>query len=326
MKLKNSKFYIFFFLIYGLANVNSQNYLNNFKSEICECLQQKELTYKNIEHEYNNCFKSKLVNYATIIDLNIQEDDKTKKYIEGQKIRRNLKMQFQHELMFTCNTYFYTIERALFKFKEKAKLLGDSTQLQRHHELVAMQPNWNSYFSRAKEYYKLNDLKRAENDVIKSIEVSPFDINDKRRMRAEKLFLAQVYEDQKKYSEALNVYNDIDLGDIDKDVKILKAIVVRKRDGNYEFPFLNEDQDVNSQISDNEKSTPNINSKTDTKSIVSENNSNRRRPTSSTRTDKPLKSIVREQKDSIKTNQVKKNQTKQRDTTKKNLRALFKLD
>lgn len=210
----------------------SQNYLNNFKSDICQCLQEKNVTYKNVDYEYNNCFIKNLVSYADMIDSEIQIEDQTKKYIEGQKIRNNLKKKFSYELMYSCDAYFYVVERGVFKVKENARQNVDSTQLQKFHELVAMSPKWQSYLYRAQHYYKLNDLQNAEKDILKAIELSPYKNNNK-RIRAEKMLLGQIYEDQGKYSDAIQLYDKIAINELDTQVEIIKAISVRKRDGRY---------------------------------------------------------------------------------------------
>jgi len=207
MKMKIASLLLLFVAL-NFNMISAQNYHDAFKSDICECLNKKELTYKNIENEYNKCFASSLVSYAQLIDASIDQDDKNLKYIEGQKARRNLRIQFKDELMHSCDKYFYTYERAIYKIKEKTKQLGDSTELQRYRELVAMSPNWQSYFYRGQQYYKLNDLKGAEQDALKSIELSPTSSNEK-GARAEKLFLAQIYEDQKRYNEAINTYDQV---------------------------------------------------------------------------------------------------------------------
>ncbi|MEP5338371.1 MAG: hypothetical protein ABJL44_10605 [Algibacter sp.] len=305
-----------FFIIFGIYSVSAQNYLNNFKSDICQCLEEKQLTVNSIGSEYNKCFTRHLVSYAPLIDTSIDIEDKNLKYLEGQKIRSNLSLKFKYELMYSCDTYFYAFERGIYKLKEKSKQLGDSVKLQKMHELVAMQPHWHSYASRAKEYYNLNDLRKAEQDALKSIELSPYGTNVL-QIRPQRLFLSQVYEDQKRYDEAIKLYDGIILGDIDYKTKMLKAIVVRKKNGNYDPPTIDtiekatntrQESGSNSQPKGNVKVPPSTTPKID---------GTRRRGARDMRT-------VTIQKDSTKTKTPKA--IKSKDSTKKSLRSLFKLD
>lgn len=300
------------FLLFSILNIHSQNYLNSFKSDICQCLQDKELSARMIDNQYDKCFSKHLVSYAQLIDNDIQEEDITKKYLEGQKVRRDIRFKFRHELMYSCNAYFYAVERGVFNQKQLAKKRGDSTQLQKYHELVAMSPNWSSYLYRAGEYYKLNDLKHAEQDVLKSMELSPYKDNDLGE-RGEKFLLAQIYEDQKRYSEAIKLYDQIVLGDIDYKTNMLKAIVVRKNQGKYKLP----NSDVR-EVVDKTKTNTNISKqKNGSEKLSKKNTSEQTRRRSRART------AVKISNDSIK---VKKAKPATRKDSTKSIRSLFKLN
>lgn len=299
----------FFLVIFGFNKVYAQSYIKNFKADICECLEAKKSTTTTIDGDYSKCFKTNLVTYAPLIDASINIEDKNLKYIEGQKIRGSLGFKFKYELMYSCDTYFYAYERGIYASKEKQKQHGDSVKLQKMNELVAMKPHWNSYVLRAKEYYNLNDLRKAEQDILKSIELSPF-ANNVVQLRAQRLFLSQIYEDQKRYDEAIKLYDGIILGDIDYQTQILKAIVVRKKNGNYYSPKAN---DAERNTSNNQIKKTNAQSKNEINTTP--NNSSRRRSSGNNRTQK---------KDSTKTKTSQP--VTEESTKKKELRSLFKLD
>jgi tetratricopeptide (TPR) repeat protein len=304
--------FLLFFSVFNIAGIHAQNYKNNYKADICQCLQDENLSSGFIENAYKKCFKRHLTTYAVLIDAGIKEENISLKYIEGQKIRLELQQQFMHELMYSCDVYFYSIERARQELKVNKQKTVNSTKLQEYHERVAMHPNSQSYYLRAQLYFNLKDFNNAEKDLLKSIDLNPYGEN-KMVSRNEKLLLAWVYEEQKRYNEAIAVFDEIYLGMIDTQVLIIKAIVSRKRDGRYNFSLNN----IVSVSSEDQRNT-NIGkpkNNTQTTNVIKPVSTNSRRAIRN-------RSNVRTKKDSTKLNKIKP--AKSKDSTK-SLRSLFKL-
>ena len=203
--------------------------------------------------------------------------------------------------------------------KQIAKQTVDSTKLQKFHEVVAAQPNWLSYSARAKQYYLLNDLKHAEQDILKSIELSPSG-NSEKGARKERLFLAQVYEGQKRYAEAIKLYDQFIYNDLDYGLNMLKAIVVRKNNGKYNPPT----EDVLAVKSQSKNTTITEKTVIGERKIKRDVNVNR---LATSRLNKNSgRGSIGVKKDTIKTRITKPiKKTKSKDSTK-SLRSLFKFD
>ncbi|KJD33630.1 hypothetical protein PK35_07295 [Tamlana nanhaiensis] len=218
--------------------VNSQDYAENFKGDICQCMQEKGVNLKTIDNVYEDCFNASLVSYASLIDSEFNDENVTVKFSKGQVKRRELKAQFKYELIYNCDIYFSTINRGIELVKEKARLTSDASQLQKQNEYVAMHPSYISYFQRAQLHYRLDDLENAKKDLFKSIELDYSGKNDK-GARDQKLLLAQIYEDQKQFNKAIEIYDKLFLNVYDHKVGLLKAIAVKKSGGKY-IPFSSE--------------------------------------------------------------------------------------
>lgn len=220
---------LFFYLI--LFSANAQGYETKFKTDICVCIETKKNTFLSAEKMYTACFSENMVTYAPIIDAQIKEDDKTKKFIAGQKVRRELIEKFKYELIYSCDTYLDIIEEkkwnAIQQFRSK-KI--DSARIDKLNETVAMQPHWASYFNRGQFYYYIGDFQKAERDILKSIQENPSNQNGTITVQ-ENLLLALIYEEQKQYAKAITIYNTINAKTINPSIELLKAIVYRKSNG-----------------------------------------------------------------------------------------------
>lgn len=218
-------------------NCHSQNYQENYKADICSCIEaNKNEKIQTADKIYNACFTKHMIKYAVFIDAEIKEEDKTKKYIVGQKIRRELQEKFKYELVYSCNTYVDIIEkkrqRVIQQYRSK-KI--DSTKINKLNETVAMQPLWANYFNRGQYFYYIGDLQKAERDVLKSIEDNPL-LNSDMAISPQRILLAMIYEEQKKYAKAIAIYDAINSKTITPSIAMLRAIVSRKSNG-YRIPL-----------------------------------------------------------------------------------------
>ncbi|XMO88158.1 hypothetical protein AAFN75_07650 [Algibacter sp. AS12] len=217
-------------LLWGL-NSYSQNYESNYKADICACIEAQENTQQLPDKIYNACFTKHMTTYAAIIDAQIKEEDKTKKFIAGQQVRRDLNQKFKYDLVYVCDAYIDIIESKKQKVLQNFRAREiDSSKIDKLNETVAMVPHYSSYFNRGQYFYYIGDLNNAERDVKKSIEENPLN-NEGTLTTHESLLLALIYEEQKKYSEAIAIYNAINSKAINPSVELLKAIVYRKSKG-----------------------------------------------------------------------------------------------
>ncbi len=212
-------------------NLYSQNYQDRYKADICACIETKKNTMQIADKIYNACFVKHMTTYAVFIDAEIKEEDKTRKFIAGQQVRRELNQRFKYELVYTCDAYVDVIEGkkqdVIQQFRSK-KI--DSTHIDKLNETVAMQPLWANYFNRGQYYYYIGDLQKAEQDVLKSIEENP--LNEANIVTAQENFLlALIYEEQKQYTKAIAIYDAINSKGINPSVEMMKAIVSRKSNG-----------------------------------------------------------------------------------------------
>jgi len=299
------KHLIILILFISALSTRNQGYETNYKADICDCIESKKNTFQNADKIYNACFSKHMTTYAAFIDAEIKEEDKTKKFITGQKVIRDLNQKFKYELVYSCDAYIDIIEGkkqdVIQQFRSKKT---DSTRIDKLNETVAMQPHYANYFNRGQYYYYIGDLQKAERDVLKSIQENP--LNEGNVVTAQENFLlALIYEEQKRYGEAIAIYDAINAKGINPSVEIMKAIVFRKSNG-----YVLKSKEVN----ENSKTSSVLAPKPNTKLRSSTRDRTSQRRNSKTNTPQ------------VKTPQ-NRSITKKTDSTKtKSLHGLFKLD
>lgn len=229
-KLKKKHFIFLLLFLFSFDNY-SQNYLDEYKADICSCIETKKTTLTAVDNIFKACFTKNMTTYAIFIDAEIKEEDKVLKYIKGQKLRQELQQKFKYELVYSCNAYFDLIEeKKQHVLQQYRNRKIDSTKIDKLNETVAMQPHWANYFNRGQYYYFIGDLKKAEKDMLKSIEENPISETYLANTQ-EKLILASIYEEQKRYAEAIAIYDVINSRTVIPSVAVLRAIVSRKSKG-----------------------------------------------------------------------------------------------
>jgi len=218
--------------------ITAQGYEAKYKADICACIEAKKNTFQTADKIYYACFSKHLSTYASFIDAQIKEDDKTKKFIASQKIRKELIQRFKYELVSSCDAYIDIIEgKKLDVIQQFRSRKIDSAQIDKLNESVAMRPHWTSYFARGNFYYVIGNLQKAEQDVLKSIEENPLN-KDNLVTSQENFLLALIYEEKKQYTKAIAIYDAINSKSLNPSVELLKAIVIRKKNG-YVFKTKN---------------------------------------------------------------------------------------
>ena len=221
---------VFLVILFSVISINGQPYLAPFKADMCQCLEQESLKRKLTDKIYKSCFRSVLPKYATQIDAQIIEEDSNKKYYKGQVARKDLAVNTQYQLIYSCDTYFNHLNAERLSKKLIAQENTKETHLEPYNQQVALTPNALTYFMRAQLQFNLGNLKEAEADIHRSIDVNPNKTNVK-STRHELLLLAWIYEEQKRYTDAVTLYDRIYLGDFDAEVAKLRALADKKSGG-----------------------------------------------------------------------------------------------
>lgn len=210
----------------------SQTYKTNFRVDICQCLQDEFATANNLDKKLSECFRSELTKYATFIDAEIKEENATLKFAKGAKARRDLELEFKSELIYSCDFYYNKIEKTRQETLLALREQDYRSELKRTNEFVALSPTNIAYLGRAGiYYYKIGDLDKAMSDVNRSIEFIK-SLDKDSWPKSEKLLMALIFEEQKKYDQAIAIYDDLYRSVYDYQIAILRAIVNRKKAGN----------------------------------------------------------------------------------------------
>lgn len=220
---------IFIFLL-TVNYTYSQAYKSAFRADICQCLEAESLKRNLTPNAYKKCYTQTLPKYADQIDAAIVEKDLNKKYYLGQVARKDLIVAFQYELIYSCSTYYNYLDRKRTSEKLIARERANEKDLEAKNQMVALAPNTATYYHRAELQFKLGNIKEAEKDINKSLELNPNATNI-RSTRHELLLLAWVYEEQKQYTKAVALYDKIYFGDQDSQVATLRALANKKAGG-----------------------------------------------------------------------------------------------
>ncbi|WP_178984067.1 tetratricopeptide repeat protein [Winogradskyella helgolandensis] len=221
---------LFFVAFLGFYGVNAQAYKNGFRADVCACLEEESLKRTLTENAFKACLRETLPKYAAQIDAQIVESDVNVKFQKGQLARKDLLLAMPYELIYTCDVYFNHLNYQRTSKKLIARENANESDLEKYNQMVALTPNKMAYYMRAQLQFNLGNIKAAEADVNKSLEINPFRENAK-STRHELLLLAWIYEEQEKYSAAVALYDKIYMGDYDAEVARLRALADRKAGG-----------------------------------------------------------------------------------------------
>ena len=217
-------------IIFNYTCGYTQAYKEKFKADICNCLSTEVESRRQIRNAFDACFNKNLPTYATLIDASVEEETPALKYQKGQLLRVELKRAFLSELVYSCDLYFQEIESERQRQLATGRSRTYASDLEKLNQAVAMQPLPQAYIQRAKTHFFLGNLKDAEADLRKSLEVNPYGQQGV-YSRKEKLLLAWVLEEQKRYAEAVTLYEESYAGNFDFDVLMLRAVAHKKAGG-----------------------------------------------------------------------------------------------
>ena len=173
---------LFFIGCFGLLSVTAQSYKSGFRTDVCACLEAESLKRPITENTLKACLRETLPKYAAQIDAQIVEPDINKKFHKGQLARKDLLVATQYELIYTCDVYFKHLDYQRTSKKLIARENARETDLEKYNQMVAMTPNAMAYFMRGQLQFNLGNIKAAEADVNKSLELNPNKENTRRQV------------------------------------------------------------------------------------------------------------------------------------------------
>ncbi|MCA0131931.1 hypothetical protein [Winogradskyella alexanderae] len=223
--MKNS-IALFVFIILCPTKFSAQDYNDQFKNDICDCLEDKFYKLKRASSAYDKCFQEKLPVYASLIDAEINEENTKVKFSKGQLARRELKKRYQIELMYSCDLYYRAKEEEYRKKMAKGVTEVSFADLKSLNEMVAMYPKAISYMFRAKTHFYLGNLKQAEADIIESYKIDTGRLNSLEE-KQRKVLYALILQEQRRYAEAGKLYDEIYETSKDIEAAIYRAMVNR---------------------------------------------------------------------------------------------------
>ncbi|SDH28437.1 tetratricopeptide repeat protein [Winogradskyella thalassocola] len=245
---------LFFVAFLGFYAVKAQTYKNGFRADVCACLEEESLKRTLTENAFKACLRETLPKYAAQIDAEIVESDVNLKFQKGQLARKGLLVAMQYELIYSCDVYFKHLDYQRTSKKLIARENAKETDLEKYNQMVALTPTKMAYYMRGQLQFNLGNIKAAEADVNKSLEINPFRENVK-STRHELLLLAWVYEEQEKYSAAVELYDKIYMGDYDVEVARFRALADRKGGGTvFNSPKVEQIEQIE-LIKDNKRAT-----------------------------------------------------------------------
>ena len=225
---------ILLFLVSSTSWLGAQSYAAAFKSDICDCLPEQLESQRNINRALERCFRKALPTYAAQIDAAINEENAIQRYQKGQKKRSDLMYAFKHEMVYSCDLYFETLEANRSRQLEQGQAATDEEDLVNRNELVAMQPNFGTYLERGRTHFFLGNLKEAESDFRESLRLYE-EIVKNVNIPAVYL-LAWVLEEQKQYSQAFQLLNKEYNNRPIYTTALFRALAHRKSGGNSPIP------------------------------------------------------------------------------------------
>lgn len=217
------------FLCLGLFALNAQSYKAEFRTDMCDCLTDESLKRQLTENAFKACLRETFPKYAEKIDASIVETDPNKKFLLGQIARKDVMVSMSAELIYTCDVYYKHIDFKRNSTKLIARENAKESTLSKYNEMVALTPNAMAYFMRADIHFRLGNIKKAEDDINKSLSLNP-NKDNVLSTRKELMLLAWIYEEQERYEEAVAIYDKIYFGDLDTEVAKLRALA-NKKDG-----------------------------------------------------------------------------------------------
>ena len=199
--MKNYILFVFILTIFNMIGY-SQSYREAYRADMCDCVTERtQGDYRALQKSYNDCIKELLPEYAPRIDASITEDDPRVKVQKGLLQRTALNINFQIELINTCESYFTMIQNGREEKLRREKF--DGATIKKINEDIALYPNYGSYLRRAKALIAKGDYDAAITDLKKSLELQPQYNRDAYH------YLGWAYEKKEEYKAAAEAYSQM---------------------------------------------------------------------------------------------------------------------
>lgn len=191
-------FLLFVFIVFGVATSFCQSYKDAFRADICNCISDQEnVTYKSLKNLYSKCLRENMPKYATQIDASIPDTTMTVKMQLGQLKRQALIINYEIELLNTCEVYFEIVEKG--REDQLGTVQYDDRKMKRYNETIAMTPNSYTLVQRGVSYLAQGNYTDAISDYKAALEINP-------NFYQAYLYWGWTLEKQNKYTEAAAMY------------------------------------------------------------------------------------------------------------------------
>ena len=210
----------------------SQNYKENLKNDICTCIEEEIPSLYNLDKKFQECYQKHLTTYAELIDSQIEEGTDSEKYRRGQEIRQNLTNSLPIDLIYSCDTFYRLVEKRRNFSIQQLKAQADGSTLEKINQQLALNPNPNAYYQRGALHFALDDLENAEHDLRKAVSF------DQGKNAVYMTMLVWILEEKKQYAEAKTILDELSLTHKQKDIAVLRAIIIRKMGGREDTPII----------------------------------------------------------------------------------------
>lgn len=196
----------------------AQSFKKNLENDVCDCLQKTDSLDQEV---FLNCFASMLTKYDAEFEQLIDKNSDVSHYDQGVILGRNLFDDMQVGLVQNCDKYFFLFEdlkriglqsmKIKYPISQKDSLEKNYEKIKNIDNLLEV-ANWhfaNGYIETAEEKY--NQILKLDANYLPS-----------------KMLLAFLYEEKKKYPEALKLYEEVYLASEKKEITLYIEIIKRK--------------------------------------------------------------------------------------------------
>ncbi|MFY0630521.1 MAG: tetratricopeptide repeat protein [Flavobacteriaceae bacterium] len=196
----------------------SQEFKERFSQDVCKCFTEKKEIERNT---LESCYTKYLVNYQSDFNKLIDKDSKLSEYEQGVIHARKLFEDMQSGLIQNCDAYYEFFNSLREKsILEMRKNYPDS-KLDSLNKEISVNKTAELLWERGNAHFTRNELSKAKKDYEMCLEINPNYIQSI-------YFLGWVYEKQKNYSKAIELYNRLFLVTQNVEFKFIIEIAKRK--------------------------------------------------------------------------------------------------
>ena len=196
----------------------SQEFKEKFSQDVCQCFSEKKDVEFNI---LEDCFMKNLNNYKSDIEKLIDENSELSEHEQGEILGEKIFYDMQVDLIRDCDSYYSFFnslrEKSILDMRQsysESKLDSLNKELSINKTTELLWERGNAYFSR-------NELLKAKKDYETCLEMDPNHLQSI-------FFLGWVYEREKNYSKAIELYNQVFITTKTAEFNLIIEIAKRK--------------------------------------------------------------------------------------------------